>query len=360
MIYFDYAATSLKRRDVFEKILENFELFDGNPDSLHKYGRDAKKILNESRDSIADSINANPKDIVFTSGASESNNTIISNFKSQKIITTQIEHPSVLNSIKSDDVIYLKVGENGSIDFDEFKKAYNPDVKLVSIMYVNNETGVIQPVEEIGNFLKDTDTWFHVDAVQAYSHIDIDVEKLNCDSLSISAHKIGAINGFGILYSRKRFNNLIYGGEQESYRRAGTSFVMGAYTMSESFKKAINERDKISEIKRYFVDRLKNSAIEYEINGDIENETDHIINLYLPFVKSDFLLTYLDINKIAASAGSACSAGSLSPSHVISSMYDTKRAMHSIRFSFGFSNSKQDIDKLIDILTKLYNRRSND
>lgn len=353
MIYFDYAATSIKRKDIMADILENSEKFDGNPDSLHKYGRESKRILENSREKIAQTLNTKANNIVFTSGASESNNTILSNFKNSMVLTTNIEHDSILNTVEKDKTIYLETRPDGSIDLEDFKKHLNDDIKLVSIMYVNNETGVIQPVKEIGQYLKDMDVWFHIDCVQALGHLDIDVEDLLCDSLSLSGHKIGGINGFGVLYLRKNLKPFIKGGEQEKDRRAGTSFVMGAYSMAQSIDKIFAEREKIKEIKKYFLEKLKETDFTYEVNGDVGNSSDHILNLYFPHVKNEFLLTFLDMHGICISVGSACRAGSVEPSNVIKNMYDEERASHSVRFSFGFTNTKEDVDKTIEVLRKV-------
>ncbi|MDD7305799.1 MAG: cysteine desulfurase family protein [Peptoniphilaceae bacterium] len=353
MIYFDYAATSIKRKDVLAKILENSEKFDGNPDSLHKYGRESKKILENSRQKIAKALNAKASNIIFTSGASESNNTILNNFKGKKVLTTNIEHDSILNTVEKENTSYLPTKEDGSVRIEDLKKMLTDDVKLVAVMYVNNETGVIQPVKEIGKFLKDKDVWFHVDCVQALGHVDIDVEELGCDSLSLSGHKIGGFNGFGILYARKNIDSFIKGGEQEKDRRAGTSFVMGAYSMAESIEKIIGERSQIREIKKYFLEKLSQADFSYKINGDLDKSSDHILNIYFPNVKSEFLLTFLDMHKVSISVGSACRAGSVEASNVISNMYDKNRALHSVRFSFGFTNTKDDVDRTIEILKKV-------
>lgn len=353
MIYMDYAATSIKRKDVAQEIINNMDKFDGNPDSLHKYGREAKRILEESREDIAKSLNADKNQIVFTSGASESNNTVLNNFKGQKIITSNIEHDSILNTVDKENTLFLKVNKNGIFKLSDLKRLINDDIKMVSLMYVNNETGVIEPLEEIGTYLKEKNIWFHVDAVQAYSHLDIDVEKLSCDSLSLSGHKIGGINGFGVLYLRKNIKSFIKGGEQEKDRRAGTSFVIGAYSMAKSFPKAVSEREQIKDIKSYFLKKLKKTDFNYEINGDVSLSSNHILNLYFPNVKSEFLLTFLDMNGFCVSVGSACRAGSIELSNVITNMYDEERARHSIRFSFGFTNTKENIDKLIDTLKKV-------
>jgi cysteine desulfurase len=353
MIYFDYAATSIKRRDVLEEICKNIDLFDGNPESLHKYGRQAKKILEEAREKLATSLNTSPENIIFTSGASESNNTIISNFKNKKILTSRIEHDSILNTIDEENTVFLECDKDGLISLEEVKKKLDKDVKLLSLIYVNNETGTIQNAKEIGDFLKDKDVWYHLDCVQAFGHLDIDVEDLGCDSLSLSGHKIGGTNGFGLLYIRKGINSFIKGGDQEKGRRAGTSYVMGAYSMAESLARTVNEREKIREIKKYFLESLEKTNFNYEINGNPEKTSDHIVNIYFPKVKSEFMLTFLDMHGICISVGSACRAGSVEPSNVIKNMYDEERARHSVRFSFGFTNSKQDIDQLIKVLEKV-------
>lgn len=353
MIYLDNAATAIKREEIIKYILEHTKDFDGNPESTHAMGRNAKMILEEARRKIAASIGANPKDVIFTSGATEANNTVINAFKNSKIITTAIEHDSILNTIGKDNSVLLKVDKNGQISLDDLKNKISENTKLVAIMFVNNETGSIEPVKEVGEYLSDKEIWFHIDAVQAYGHVDIDVEELKCDSLAISGHKIGGLNGFGAMYLRENLPSFMKGGEQEKNRRAGTSFVAGAYSMVESFPKMLEEREKIKELKEYFVNELSKTDVNFEINGDIEKTSAHILNIYFDDYKSDFLLTYLDMNGICASAGSACRAGSFLPSHVITNMYDEKRAIHSIRFSFGYQNTKEEIDKVIEVLSNL-------
>ena len=357
MIYFDNAATAIKRKDLLIEIIENKEAFDGNPESIHAKGREAKKILEDSRRKIANSIGADPKRLIFTSGATESNNTVIKAFKDGNVITSAIEHDSILNSIDKERTILIYADKNGLVSLDDIKANINDSVKLVSIMYVNNETGAIEPIREIGEYLSNKDIWFHVDAVQAYGHLDIDVNDLKCDSMSLSGHKIGGINGFGALYLREDLPSFMTGGEQEKNRRAGTSFVAGAYTMAESYDRMVEERAHIKELKEYFLEELSNTNITYEINGSLKKSSDHVLNLYFKDYKSEFLLTYLDMNGICSSAGSACRAGSVLPSHVISNMYDEERARHSLRFSFGYENTKKEIDKTIKVLERLGNER---
>lgn len=351
-IYFDYAATSIKRKKILEEILEKAELFDGNPDSSHAFGRDSKKILEESRKTIAKSIGAKPSEIIFTSGASESNNTVLSAFKNEKIITTNIEHDSIENTYNPSNTILIEANEEG-ISLDQLKEKITDQVKLVSIMMVNNEMGLIMPIKEIGEFLKEKDIYFHVDCVQAYGHLDIDVDEMGVDFLSLSGHKIGGINGFGVLFARENLPSFIKGGEQEKYRRAGTSFVMGAYSMAKSLPYIVSEREKIKDLKDYLLEKLSKSNINYEINGDSNKTVDHIINIYFKDYKSDFLLTYLDMHGIAVSAGSACRAGAVIPSKVVERIYGEERASHSLRISLGFENTKEDIDRLIEVLGEL-------
>ncbi|WP_311376746.1 cysteine desulfurase family protein [Anaerococcus lactolyticus] len=351
-IYFDYAATSIKRKKILEDILSKADLFDGNPDSSHSFGRDAKKILEESRKAIAKSIGAMPSQIIFTSGASESNNTVLSAFKNEKIITTNIEHDSIENTYNPENTILIEASQEG-ISLDQIKEKITDEVKLVSVMMVNNEIGLVMPIKEIGEYLKEKDIYFHVDCVQAYGHLDIDVDAMNIDFLSISGHKIGGINGFGILYARENLPSFIKGGEQEKYRRAGTSFVMGAYSMAKSFPYMIEEREKIKDLKGYLLESLGKSKINYEINGNPGNTVDHIVNSYFKDYKADFLLTYLDMHGIAVSAGSACRAGAVIPSKVVERIYGTERASHSLRISLGFENTRADVDRLIEVLGEL-------
>lgn len=359
MIYLDYAATSLARKDIIEKINNRFEEFYGNPDSSHAYGRRTKKILEDSREKIAKSINTSPLNIVFTSGASEANNTIINHFNHEgyEIITTKIEHPSILEplTMSKADVKYVELDEKGHILYDQLDKFISEKTKLISIILVNNEMGALQNIEKIKKIIGTRDIWLHLDCVQAYGHYDLDVEKLACDSLSISGHKIGGLNGFGCLYLRKHIDSLILGGNQEKKRRAGTSNVMAAFSMAQAYQEMVKERAYIEGLKNYLLESLDKSGLSYELNGQKE-DLRHIVNIYLPFAKSDFMLTYLDMKGIYVSAGSACTAGSLEPSHVIEALYDKDRALRSLRISLGYQNKRQDIDSLIEALLELEER----
>lgn len=359
MTYLDYASSSIKRRDVLENLINDIEKYDGNPSSSHKLGRDTNMYLESARKIIASEIKTISKNIYFTSGATESNNTVIKSFDNSEyeIITTNIEHKSILESVKNthSKIKYLEVKSDGQIDIKKLESLITKNTKLVSIIYVNNETGVIQPVREIGKYLKDKDIWYHIDAVQALGHLDIDVNEMCCDSMSLSGHKIGGINGFGVLYLNKNLKPLINGGNQEHGQRSGTSNLLGAMSMAKSIELINSEREYILDIKNYFLEKIK--EIPHEINGDINYTSNHIVNIYFPFVKSDLLITYLDMNGIYVSAGSACLAGTLEPSYVIEEMYNIERAKHSIRFSFGFTNTKEQIDEVIKVLKEFYDRK---
>lgn len=358
-MYFDYAATSIKRQDVIDKLIKNIDEYQANPASIHGLGKKAKRHLEDARKIIANHIGTKADKVYFTSGATESNNSLLAHFdrKSYEIISTNIEHKSVLEPLErmKAKIIYLEADSQGLVSLEDLKSSITNEIKLVVVMYVNNETGVIQPIKEIGQYLKDKDIWFHVDAVQALGHIDIDVEELGVDSMSLSGHKIGGLNGFGALYLRHPISPLISGGGQEKGQRAGTSNVLGAKSMAMALEAIQEERDHVRDLKAYFLDKLK--CVEYQVNGSLEKSVDHIANIYFPFVKSDLLLTYLDMRGVYLSAGSACNSNTLEPSYVIEKMYDKERAKHSLRFSFGFTNTREEIDQMVSYIYEMYERK---
>ena len=355
MIYLDYASTSILRKDILKKIYDNIDEFDGNTESLHQFGRSSKRILEDSREVIANSLNCDVDQIYFNSGGSEGNNTIINNFKDDHIISSSIEHSSIRYSLAGLNATDIKPNKDGFLSPREYMQAIRENTKLVTMQLVNNEVGMIEPVEELGMTLKARypDIWFHVDAVQAYGHVDLDAQKLFCDSLSISGHKLGGTKNFGVLYSKKEFNPLIIAGNQERGLRGGTSNIIGAYSLAESYKATLNEREKIKELKAYFIKSLDESGIEYEINSNPDLTISHIVNVYFPSLKTNLLLTYLDMKGIAVSSGSACSAGSHIPAVSLIEMNGVRRADSSIRFSFGYTNTKEDIDYTINVLKEL-------
>ncbi len=361
-IYLDHAATTPIHPEVSALYATELNRLYGNPSSIHSIGREARMALDEARKTFASSIHAEPTEIIFTSGGSEADNMAVFGTasamkeKGNHIITTAIEHHAVLNPCKQlenqgFEVTYLEVNENGQITADQVKKALRPSTILVSIMLGNNEVGTIQPIKEIGAMLTDHHAVFHTDAVQAYGLIPINVTELGVDLLSVSAHKLNGPKGIGFLYQRKGINTLplLYGGEQERKRRAGTENVPGVVafakavtiaqqTMTETIEKYASFE---SEIRTVLVD----AKIDFTINAGTVNKLPHILNISFSGIDIEQLLVNLDLDGIAVSSGSACTAGSLEPSHVLSAMFGTTspQIRNSVRFSFGYGVSNEDI-----------------
>ena len=376
-IYLDNAATTPMDGKVVEVISKEMANDFGNASSQHAFGRKAREAVDHARDTLAQSINAKPDDIIFTSGGSESNNTAIfgtvrtRSDVGKKIITTKIEHPSVLNPMKRLEeegykVIYLDVDESGHISLDQLKEELTPDTILVSIMAVNNEVGSIMPLEEIGALVAPTNAYFHVDNVQGYGNIEVDVKKMHIDLLSTSAHKINGPKFLGFLYERDGINvsNLLLGGEQEKKRRPGTENVpaiagFGVAVAEESKIDKQKLQEKYSQLQQIILNNLDDAKIEYEINGAITgNVSHHVLNLWLKGVNTYSALTNLDLAGFAVSGGSACTAGSLTPSHVLTAMYgeDSPRIAESIRISFGRFTTEDDVVKFSQALVKMCQR----
>lgn len=350
----------------------------GNPSSIHTFGREARHIVDKAREAMASSINAESNEIIITSGGTEADNFAIIGIaeanqqKGKHIITTQIEHHAVLHTCqqlekKGFDVTYLPVDETGRISIEDVKSALRDDTILVTIMYGNNEVGTIQPIKEIGELLKSHPANFHTDAVQAYGIEKIDVKELGIDLLSVSAHKINGPKGIGFLYAK---NNLklaprMFGGEQERKRRAGTENVASIAGFHEAVKIAQTEmenREKLYvEYKKVMLDTLKKFQINFTINGLIENSLPHVLNLSFPGTDVEAMLVNLDLAGIAVSSGSACTAGSIDPSHVLVAMFgkESERLRNSIRFSFGFTNTKAQIEHAAEETAKVVQRLTN-
>ena len=374
-IYLDNAGTTPMATKVIEKMTETMTNTFGNASAVNYYGRQARAILDNSRHVIAESINAkNDNEIVFTSGGTESDNTaIIQTAMARKnegrhLITTAIEHEAVLKPMayleqEGFEVTYLPVDEYGQINLDDLKQAIRPDTILVSIMMGNNEVGSHLPIKEIGEIVAPTNAWFHTDSVQTYGALDIDVQDLKVDLLSVSAHKLNGPKMLGFLYRRDGINfpSLIKGGDQELKRRAGTENVPAIAGFAEAVSLLPAEvkeehRQKYLSFKHQLVDGLKENGIDFEINGHLEeNQLPQIISIWFKGFASDSLLTNLDLSGISAAAGSACTAGSLEPSHVLAAMYgeESPRVAESLRFSFGINNTSEDIDYLIKTLVKI-------
>ena len=364
-IYLDYAATNPLDREILSKMMMVSTHY-GNPSSIHKIGKNAKTRLERARELIADNIMTDPNEIVFTSGATESNNTVLESVsrahKNAHIITTKLEHKSILETLEQDkniEVSFIDTDSEGLINIDDLKSKIKDNTKLVTIHYVNNETGTIQPVKEIGELLKDTDVLFHVDAAQALGHVPLVMSELDVDYMSISGHKIGAPKGIGLLYIKNgsKLNPLMYGGEQERGRRAGTENLIYAHAISVGVRKAVRDFDERStteqRLKELFLSELDSLGVPYELNAS-KNVSPHIVNIYLPFITTDIMLTRLDLKDVYVSGGSACNAGTVQPSHVITEMYDEKRANQSIRVSLNYMTTEDEIKRAAQVFSEIY------
>lgn len=369
MFYLDNAATTPLLPEVINKMTEVLTKVYGNPSSTHQLGRLAKQELAQARDIVAQSINAKASDIVFTSGATESNNAILSFLvkKSNKkhVITTKIEHPSVLNycqylETKGYQVTYLSVDTNGVISLDELKNSVTEQTGVISVMAINNETGAIQPIEEIAAFAYAKGIYCHSDMVQAYGVLPIDVTQLKLDAMSFSAHKIHGPKGVGCLYvqSEHNFSSLFYGGSQESSKRPGTENLAGiaGFAAAVSSLSVVESTAHYKQLQNRLITLLNESRVLYEVNGALDEQykAPKIINLWFKDIPAQKLLIQLDLSGICVSAGSACSAGSLQPSQVILEQYPTepKRASESIRISFSRLTTIEAIECLVEKLVQ--------
>lgn len=377
-IYLDHAATTPISIEVTNEMTAVFNEVFGNPSSVHSHGRKARKLLDKARNTIAESINANEKEIFFTSGGTEADNmaligTALANRElGNHIITSAQEHHAVLHAAEhletlGFDVTYLPVNESGRIDPKAVEEALQDDTILVSIMFVNNETGVIQPIYEIADKIKNHQAYFHTDAVQAYGLLDIDVKSSNIDLLTTSAHKIDGPKGIGFLYAEEsvKMNTLLFGGEQERKRRPGTENVSSVI----GFEKAVElvmenkaERNKQYGLyKELFVDQLKAQDVHFSINGEEKETVNTIVNISFPGTNVEQVLTNLDIAGISASSGSACTAGTVEPSHVLSAMFGNSNpcTTNSIRFSFGQANTEENVVEAAKRIAGIIKRLTN-
>ncbi len=367
-IYFDNAATTPPTEEVIESVVVGMKEYYGNPSSLHKLGLNAERMLLTSREELAKTINATSDEIFFTSGGSEGNNFILKGIgkSGNNIITTKFEHPSVLNALnelREQGIIVheLSLNGNGEVDLEELKSFIDKNTVLVSIMHVNNEIGTIQPIEEIGKIIKDNSTRakFHVDGVQSYGKIAIDVKKANIDYLTVSSHKFHGPKGVGFCYIRKglRLKPLISGGGQESGFRSGTENlpgVMGMVVAAKMAQASIKESyKKVWEIKEHFIEKLK--GIEnIKINSpQKENISPYILNVSFTGIRGEVLLHALEENGIFVSTGSACSSRGGKESHVLKALgLDYKDIDGAIRFSFSRFNTIEEVDLSNEALKK--------
>ncbi len=373
-VYFDNAATKCVRPEVFEAMRPFLTDNYGNPSSVYELGRNTKKFIDEARQKVATAIGAGKDEIFFTAGGTEADNWAIKGIaealaeKGNHIITTTIEHHAVLHTCeylekKGFEVTYLPVDEFGLINLDELEAAIRPETILITIMFANNEIGTIQPIPEIGAIAKKHGIYFHSDAVQAVGHVDIDVKSLNVDLLSISAHKLYAPKGVGALYIRKgvKITQLIHGGGQERKRRGGTENVAGIVAfgtaielmskeMQEENKKLLHLRDKL-------IDGILKNIPYTRLNGHREKRLSDNVNVSFEFIEGESLLLLLDMQHIYASSGSACTSGSLDPSHVLLAIGLPHEIAHgSLRLSLGRYNTDEDVDKLLAVLPPIVQR----
>lgn len=365
-IYLDYAATSRKHFDIIEKNLNILKEIYANPSSGHTLGKKNAKLARESREKIANFINATSEEIIFTSGGTESNNTVfnhvLSRFNSGEVIISSIEHPSVKSSAKHLEkygfkIHELDVDETGSINIDELEEKINENTVLISIMLANNETGVLNPIKEISELIVDKDILLHSDIVQAFGKVEIDVKELGLDFASVSAHKIGSLNNFGFLYAKNGdVEPFILGGGQENGLRSGTSDLLGTLILADCTEETLSSIPKLRELKNYFISKLEQSGIEFEVNGSVKNSLPNILNIYFKNIEAQRLITYLDAQSIYISGGSACSSGNVKGSRIIAEMYNIERAAHSVRISVGFDITKDVIDEVITKIEKLEKR----
>lgn len=364
MIYLDHAATTPVHAEVLDYMYMLEKEQFGNPSSIHAYGRKAKYYLEEARRFLAGTIHAKENEIIFTSGGTEANNLAIigtaleNEYNGNHIITSQQEHHAIIHIMeflqkKGFHVTYLPVNEQGQVDPKDVERTLTDQTILVSVMYANNETGVIQPIREIGDILKSHQAYFHTDAVQAYSMLDIDVKEIGIDLLTTSGHKLNAPKGIGFLYANEKVSlqPMTYGGLQEKERRPGTENLIGAIGFHKAAQLAMENKaanvEKYSNYKKRFLETLSQEGIEYAVNGDLNKQLPNIVNLSFPGTKVDVMLTNLDLAGVSASSGSACTAGSLEPSHVLKAMYSfrSERPYDSIRFSFGSHNTLENVEE---------------
>lgn len=373
-IYLDHAATSPVHPDVVNAMIPYLEETFGNPSSIHFFGREARRGLDESREFLAKSIGASFEEIIFTSGGTEADNLAIIGYalanknKGNHLITTKVEHHGVLHAFQFLEklgfiVTYLEVDEHGLVSPKEVESALGEDTILVSVMYGNNEVGTIQPIAEIGSMLKDHQAVFHTDAVQAFGMENIQVDSLGVDFLAMSAHKINGPKGIGFLYAKKGhvLEPLFYGGQQERKRRPGTENVASIVGLAKAVELALKEREEKRQLYLSFRNKLiemfQAAELNFVVNGHPDRFSPHILNVSFPGLNVESMLMNLDLEGVAVSSGSACTAGSIDPSHVLTAMFqDVARSHSAIRFSFGFGLTMDQIVEAGERTIKVINR----
>lgn len=370
-IYLDNAATTPVRREVFEAMVPYLTDKYGNPSSIHSYGREARADLNRAREQVAAAIGAAPEEIIFTAGGSEADNLAIKGTalamygEKSHIITSAVEHHAVLHSVESlkrlgFSVTILPVDSEGMVDPEDVKRAITPETCLISIMYANNEVGTIQPIEEISRIAREAGVLFHTDAVQAVGHMPVDVKSLGVDMLSLSGHKFYGPKGVGALYARRgvRLAPLIDGGAQERKRRAGTENMAGIVGMGMAIELAVSEMDEVSAKEERLRDKLMEGLTQripdVKLNGHRRLRLPNNVNMSFLYVEGESLLLNLDMEGIAASSGSACTSGSLAPSHVLMAMGIPHEVAHgSVRMTLGRYTEDADVERVLDVMPRI-------
>ena len=373
-IYFDNSATTRLDDEVLKEMMPYLTEEYGNASSIYKLGRNTRNAVETAREKIAKAINAEPDEIYFTSGGTESDNTTIRGIaynnkkKGNHIITSKIEHPAILETCKQlekegFEITYLNVDKNGIIDLEQLKNSIKETTILISIMFANNEIGTIQPIKEIGTIARENNIYFHTDSVQAVGSLKIDVKEMNIDSLSMSAHKFYGPKGIGVLYVKKGiiFQKFMNGGHQERNKRAGTENVPAIVGMGKAIEIAYRDLEEhtkqIKELRDYYINQVKDKIPYIKINGDMEKRLPGNSNISFRFIEGEGLLLNLDLKGICASSGSACTSGSLNPSHVLLAIGLPHEIAHSsLRISIGKYNTKEEIDYLINNLVEIVGR----
>lgn len=373
-IYFDNAATTPVRAEVLETILPYFREFYGNASSIYGIAKESKRAMEKARGQVAAAIGARPEEIYFTAGGSESDNMALRGIaeayakKGKHIITTKIEHHAILHTGEylqkhGVEVTYLPVDGNGRISLEELEREIRPETILISVMFANNEIGTIQPIAEIGKIARKHGVLFHTDAVQAVGHVPIDVEAMNIDLLSMSGHKLGAPKGIGAIYIRKGVNiePLIFGGAQEKKKRAGTENIAGIVGLGKAAELAVAEMEETTEKLVYLRDKLIHGILEKipysRLNGHPSDRLPGNCNISFSFIEGESLLLLLDALGIAASSGSACTSGSLDPSHVLMAIGLLHETAHgSLRMTLDRQNTEEEVDFVLEKLPAIVQR----
>ena len=371
-VYADNAATTKVRPEVFAKMLPHFVEHYGNPSSLYSVGRESHVALEKARKTVAECLNCDPLEVVFTSGGSESDNMAIRGIASKKgsghIITSKIEHHAVLHTLKAlekegFEVTYVDVDKDGFVNPEDVKNAIKEDTILITIMLANNEIGTIQPIKEIAAIAKEKKIPLHTDAVQAVGHIPVDVKDLGCDMLSLSAHKFGGPKGTGVLYVHRglAYKPLIQGGAQERNKRAGTENIPGIVGVAEALSLACAELkaegEKLTRLRDRLIDGILSTIPYSRLNGGRENRLPGNVNVSIEYIEGESLILMLDFNGICASSGSACTTGSLDPSHVLLALGLPHEVAHgSLRLSLGRDNNDADVDYILEKLPIIVER----